>query len=107
MEFTCIERLVDGESASDEADNGISLGRQDGVWSIPVTDASARAILVDEKNDEQTLNLEADFRRAEPPFSRGGWQAGQESAIAAGTRRHPVPRPAEEHPTAPGPPSVL
>ena len=26
-EFSCIERLVDGESAGDEADNGIGLGR--------------------------------------------------------------------------------
>lgn len=62
-EFTCIERLVDGESASDEADNGLGLGCQDGVRSILLTYAGAWAILVDEENDEQTLDLEADKPR--------------------------------------------
>lgn len=62
-EFTCIERLVDGEGTGDEADDGIGLGRQNGLRSMVVTDARARSILVDTENDEQALHLEANLYR--------------------------------------------
>ena len=80
-EFTCIERLVDGERAGDEAHDGIGLGRQNGLRQVVVADARGRAVRVDTENDEQALHLEADLhgRRRRSPAEDGGQGKSQPS----------------------------